>query len=130
MAGRVRDLGLHLLDRQVVDTDGKAVGNVDDVELLVPDDGSPPYVVAILTGPQALGPRLGGLLGRWLVFLAHALARDRGDEPGRIGWELVTDVGSGITVARSRSELGVHANEDRAREYVVDRIPGARDARK
>ena len=130
MAGRVRDLGLHLLDRQVVDPEGKAVGNVDDVELLVPEDGSPPYVVAILTGPQALGPRLGGLLGRWVVFVSHALARDTGDEPGRIGWDLVTDLGAGVTVARTRSELGVHANEDRAREYLVDRIPGARDARK
>jgi len=128
MAGRVRDLALHLLDRQVLDTDGRAVGNVDDVELHVPEDGSPPYVVAILTGPQALGPRLGGLLGQWLVFLSNALARNQDEEPGRIGWELVTDLGSAVTVAKSRVELGVHANEDRAREYLVDRIPGARDA--
>jgi sporulation protein YlmC with PRC-barrel domain len=128
MAGRVRDLALHLLDRQVLDTDGRAVGNVDDVELHVPEDGSPPYVVAILTGPQALGPRLGGLLGQWLVFLSNALARNQDEEPGWIGWELVTDLGSAVTVAKSRVELGVQANEDRAREYLVDRIPGARDA--
>jgi sporulation protein YlmC with PRC-barrel domain len=31
MAGRVLDLALHLLDRQVVDTDGNPVGKVDDV---------------------------------------------------------------------------------------------------
>lgn len=129
MSGRVRDLALHLLDRQVLDTEGRAVGNVDDVELLVPDDGSPPYVVALLTGPQALGPRLGGLLGSWVVFWSHALARGSDDRAGRIGAELITDIGSHIKVARSRAELGVHENEDRAREYLIGRIPGARDAR-
>ena len=126
MSGRVRDLALHLLDRQVLDPYKKPVGKVDDVELHVPDDGSPPYVVALLTGPQALGPRLGGLTGRWLVFLSHALARDSSPAAGRIGCELVTDIGSSVTVARSRLELGAHTNEDRAREYLVDRIPGAR----
>lgn len=130
MTGRVRDLALHLLDRQVVDTEGKAVGNVDDVELYVPDDGSPPYVVALLTGPQALAPRLGGVLGRWLVFWSQTIARSSDQEPGRIGAELITDIGAQLKVARSRRELGVHENEDRAREYLIDRIPGARHAGK
>ena len=130
MTGRMRDLALHLLDRQIVDTDGRAVGNVDDVELLVPEDGSAPYVTALLTGPQALGPRLGGRLGSWLVFWSHALSRHSDDEPGRIGLELLTELGSKVTVARSRAELGVHENEDRARTYLIDRIPGARDARR
>jgi hypothetical protein len=130
MSGRVRDLALHLLDRQVLDTEGRAVGNVDDVEFLVPEDGSPPYVVALLTGPQALGPRLGGLLGSWVVFWSHALARASDEHPGRIGVELITDLSASITVARSRQELGVHENEDRVRSYLIERIPGARDARK
>jgi hypothetical protein len=129
MSGKIRSLGLHLLDRQVVDTQGRAVGKVDDVEFVVPDDGSPPYVVALLMGPQALGPRLGGLVGQWLVFWAHALSRHSDDQPGRVGVELITDYGSSITVSRSRAELGVHDNEDRARRYIIDRIPGARDAR-
>ncbi|MCW2571245.1 MAG: hypothetical protein JWO88_1303, partial [Frankiales bacterium] len=37
-----------------------------------------------------------------------------------------TDVGSAVSLARTRAELGVHPGEDRAREYLVDRIPGAR----
>ena len=126
MSGRQLDLALHLLDRQVLDTDGRAVGNVDDVELLVPEDGSAPYVVALLTGPQALGPRLGGLLGRWVVFVTRSLTTGDTSHPGRIGMELLTDLGSKLTVARSRAELGVHRNEDRARHYLVDRIPGSR----
>lgn len=126
MTGRVRDLALHLLDRQVVDTDGRAVCKVDDLEFTVPDDGSAPYVSAILCGPAALGPRLGGLLGHWLVASTHGLGRSENDRLGRIGMELVTDIGTAITVGRSRRELGVHENEDRAREYLVERIPGAR----
>lgn len=125
MTGRVRDLALHLLDRQVVDTDGRAVCKVDDVEFTVPEDGSAPYVSAILSGPAALGPRLGGLLGTWLVASTHALGRSQNDRLGRIGMELVTDIGTAITVARSRRDLGVHENEDRARNYLIDRIPGA-----
>ncbi|MBW8801472.1 MAG: hypothetical protein JF597_50415, partial [Streptomyces sp.] len=126
VTGRQLDLALHLLDRQVLDTEGRAVGNVDDVELLVPEDGSAPYVVALLTGPQALAPRLGGLLGQWVLFVTRSLTTGDTSRPGRIGMELLTDLGSKLTVARSRAELGVHRNEDRARHYLVDRIPGAR----
>jgi sporulation protein YlmC with PRC-barrel domain len=119
-AGRVRDLGLHLLDRQVVDTQGEPVGKVDDVE--ISDEG---YVVALLLGPQALAGRLGGLLGGWLQFWSEALTRERTFAPGRIGVEQVVDYGREIQVGRSREELQVHRNEDRFRKYLVSRIPGA-----
>jgi sporulation protein YlmC with PRC-barrel domain len=123
VSGQRRDLTLHLLDRQVVDTQGEAVGKVDDLE--ISDEG---YVTAILTGPQALGGRLGGLLGDWLVLLSAGISRSSTAEPGRIPMELVTDYGSKITVARSRAELGAHRNEDRARHYLIGRIPGAEHA--
>jgi sporulation protein YlmC with PRC-barrel domain len=123
-AGQRRDLALHLLDRQIVDTDGDAVGNVDDVE--ISDDG---YVTALLVGPQALAPRLGGLLGQLVLFLSEGVSRRSTDQPTRVGVELVTDYGSAITVARTREELGAHLNEDRLREYFIGRIPGADHAR-
>jgi sporulation protein YlmC with PRC-barrel domain len=126
MTGRTLDLCLHLLDRQVVDQDGGLVCKVDDVEFQVPEDGSPPYVTELLTGPAALGPRLGGLLGRWCVSAYQLLGQRHDTEPDRIPYELVTDIGSAVKVARTRVELGIHPGEDRAREYVVERIPGAR----
>jgi sporulation protein YlmC with PRC-barrel domain len=119
MAGRVLDLALHLLDRQIVDTDGNPVGNVDDVEI---DECG--YVEALLVGPQAVAGRLGGRLGEWLAFWTRVL--QGGTEPTRIPVDLLTDLGSHITVARSRTELGAHRNEDRAREYLIGRIPGGR----
>jgi sporulation protein YlmC with PRC-barrel domain len=124
MAGRVMDLALHLLDRQVVDTHGDPVGKVDDVELS--EEG---LVTALLVGPQALAGRIGGVLGELLLFLSAGIGRDSTEEPVRVAVELVTDYGTQITVARSREELGAHRNEDRAREYVVGRIPGADRAR-
>jgi hypothetical protein len=126
MTGRALDLTLHLLDRQVVDPDGGLVCNVDDVEFEVPDDGGPPYITNLLTGPAALGGRLGGLLGRWWVQAYQLLGHRHDTEPDRIPYELVTDIASGVTVARTRVELGIHPGEDRAREYLIDRIPGAR----
>jgi hypothetical protein len=125
MTGRTLDLSLHLLDRQVVDTDGGMVCNVDDVELTVPDGGGAPYVSAILCGPGALGPRVGGLLGRWMVAAHRHLGRYRTDEPDRIGFDLVTDIGSSITVARTRAELGIALGEELIHDYLVDRLPGA-----
>jgi sporulation protein YlmC with PRC-barrel domain len=124
MTGRVRDLTLHLLDRQIVDTAGDPVGNVDDVE--IDEEG---YVTALLVGTQALAGRLGGLLGELLLFLSEGLSRSSTSEPTRIGMELVTDFGTVVTVARSRQELGAHRNEDRAREYLIGRLPGADRAR-
>ena len=124
MTGQRRDLALHLLDRQIVDTDGNAVGNVDDVEF---DDNG--IVTALLTGPQALAPRLGGRLGRWLLVLSAGISRRSTEQPARIGVDLITDYGTAITVARSREELGAHLNEDRLRDYFIGRLPGANHAR-
>jgi sporulation protein YlmC with PRC-barrel domain len=120
------DLALHLLDRQVVDPDGRLVCKVDDVDFTVPEDGSPPYVTALLTGPAALGPRLGGLLGRWLVASHRLLGQRHDEEPDRIPYELIADIGSAVRAARTREELGICAGEDRVRDYLVDRLPGAR----
>lgn len=122
-AGAVRDLTLHLLDRQVVDPEGKAVGKVDDLE--ISEQG---YVTALLTGPQALAPRFGGLLGEWILFWSQGMSRRSTGEPSRIPMDLVTDYGTKITVARSREELRVNLNEERARDYLIGRIPGAHHA--
>jgi sporulation protein YlmC with PRC-barrel domain len=121
MTGRKRDLALHLLDRQILDTAGDPVGKIDDVELS--DEGE---VVALLSGPQALAARLGGVPGHWLHVLSHGISRRSTGEPARIPVELVTDFdGAAIVVARSREELEAHLNENRFRDYVIGRIPGA-----
>ena len=121
------DLRLRLLDRQVVDCDGAMICKVDDVELTAADDGG--YVVtALLAGPLALGPRLPGRLGRWVVALARRWATDADPAPRRIPFDRVAELGSAITLDCTRQELGLAALEDWMREHVVDRIPGSTHA--
>ncbi|MFI6316634.1 hypothetical protein ACIBG8_03905 [Nonomuraea sp. NPDC050556] len=111
--------GLHLLDRQVVRAStGRLVCKVDDLELA----GERPYVSAILAGPLALGPRLGGLPGK-LMTATTALFRPEADpQPRRIPMGLVTELGSAITVGGDPAEPAL---ERWTRENVISRIPGS-----
>jgi hypothetical protein len=122
MAGRELDMHLHLLDRQVVDPDEHLVCKVDDLEIEIDDSGHP-LVTAILVGPGALGPRLGGRLGRWMVSIARRISDE--EIPRRIGWEHVTDIGSAIKVNATASDLHVDALENWVEKYVISRIPGS-----
>ena len=123
--GRTLDLHLHLLDRQVVDPDGRLVCKVDDLELDVDETGRP-FVTAILVGPRALGPRLGGRLGRWVTAIARRLSDGQSEHPPRIDFAQVSDIGSAITVARQLDELNVTPLERWVEAHVIGRIPGSR----
>jgi len=128
MAGRRLDAGLHLLDRQLIDRDGRLVGKIDDLELVEPEGGGPPYVSAILAGPGALSGRLGGRLGRWLEGVANRLRDGDQDRPARISFGLVTEIGSAVRLAGVKADLETDRVERWARERVIGRIPGARHA--
>jgi sporulation protein YlmC with PRC-barrel domain len=127
--GRTLDLHLHLLDRQVIDRDGRYVCKVDDVELEVDETGRP-FVTAILVGPRALGPRLGGRLGRWVSAIGRRIADGQSPEPPRIDFALVSDIGSAITIVRSRADVGVGSLERWVDAHVISRIPGSGHASK
>jgi hypothetical protein len=82
VAGRRLDAGLRLLDRQLVDEDGRLAGKVDDLEFTDPRDHSGrPELTALLAGPEALAGRLGTPLGRWLEAIRQWV---RGHLIGRI----------------------------------------------
>jgi hypothetical protein len=123
-AGRVYDAYLHLLDRQIVDADGALLCKVDDLELIRGDDGEL-WVFDILTGPAALGPRL-GWIGRRLAAVHRRLTCAAG--PGRIPFGVVREVSSCLTIIGRGGELGVQGLEDWLRREVVAPIPGATDA--
>jgi sporulation protein YlmC with PRC-barrel domain len=114
-----------LLDRLILDCDGQPVGMVDDVELTEPGDGGAPVVTAILCGPTALGPRIGGHLGTWWLAIGRRLRPLDDPYPVRIPFDDV--------VALDRRELTVRRSGEangtwRLREWVYDklisRIPG------
>lgn len=120
-------IGLHLLDRQILDRDGEPVGKVDDVELDIDDDGTP-YVAALLVGQQALGERIGGRLGAWIAGTARRLSPDYDRGPIRIPYDLVADVDSAVNLSVHREVLPDPALETWLRDHLIDRIPGASDA--
>ncbi len=108
------DLGLGVLDHQLLDSEGRRCGNVDDLELEGVRDGAP-RVVAILAGPPAWRGR--GSLGR----LAAWLARGR---LVRIPWEEVAVVRAHVEVRKTAAELGLGRGDDRARRWI-EKVPGS-----
>ena len=129
MAGRVLEAGLHLLDRQLVDRDGRLAGKVDDLELELPGGGGSPLVTAILAGPGALGRRIGGRLG---AFVEAAANRLRGGEgrPARVSFAVVKRIGSAVELSVPRAELETNRLEAWTRDHLIGHLPGAGNASK
>jgi hypothetical protein len=128
LPARWLQLQLQLVDHQMVDRDGWLCGNIDDLEIEVPDDGSTPYVAAILSGPAALAPRLGGRLGGWVSRVHRRLHPDTDPGPVRIPWARVADIGSHVTLAAKREELATNSVEQWLSDHVIGRIPGSSHA--
>ncbi|GHG10613.1 hypothetical protein ACFFSH_37505 [Streptomyces filamentosus] len=123
-AGRAYSARFHLLDRQVVDGHDRPVCKVDDLEL-EPDPGGPPRVTAVLVGPAALAPRLGGKAARWLAAVQRRLSVGEGEGPARLDFGRVSGIGAVVRVDLPEENIEVHALEDWMRENVVGRLPGA-----
>ena len=95
------DASFHLLDRQIVASDGRPAGKVDDLELTPPPDDptSAPRVTAILSGRR---------------------------DPARIDFGVVKRIGADIEVALPADDLPVGKAEAVVWERVVSHLPGAR----
>ena len=117
------DAALVLLDRQLLDKDGRPAGKVDDLELEEQEDGSAPVVAAILSGPGALARRLGGRLGAWVESVHRRLAED--PEPARVPFDVVSGVTTVVELTVSIDDLAVNRFEEWVGEHVIAKIPGA-----
>jgi sporulation protein YlmC with PRC-barrel domain len=109
------DIGLRVLDRQLLDKNGRRCGNVDDLAI----EGGPgeePEVVAILVGP-GFWPQRAGWIGRLAGWIG-------GGRRVRVAWSDVDKVDSAVELTREATELGLGRGDDRLRPYF-DRIPGA-----
>jgi hypothetical protein len=128
MAGRTLEAALHLLDRQLIDKDGRLAGKVDDLELEFPDGGGPPVVTAILAGPGALSRRIGGRFGAWLENLANRLREGDDRRPARVSFGVVREIGSAVELSAAKAELETDRLEAWTRERIIGKLPGAGDA--
>ena len=112
---RTIDLGLLLVDHQLLDSEERRCGNVDELAL-EGGPGEPLEVVAILSGPGALRAR-GGRTGRFVAWLG-------GGRKVRIPWDDVEHVAAHVKLRKRAQALGLGRGDDRLRPYV-DKIPGA-----
>ena len=109
------DLGLRVLDHQLLDSEERRCGNVDDLAL----EGGPGEkleVVAILSGPDVWRARA-GLVGRVAAWIG------RGGSV-RVPWEEVAGVRSHVKLRKRADELGLGKGDDRLRPFI-SKIPGA-----
>ncbi|MEP6893119.1 MAG: hypothetical protein ABI927_04990 [Gaiellaceae bacterium] len=109
------DIGLHVLDHQLLDKDGRRCGNVDDLAI-EGGAGEVAAVVALLVGPGYWGPRAG-----WLGRLAGWIG---GGSKVRVAWGEVAKIDSAVHLKHDATKLGLGRGDDRLRPYV-DKIPGA-----
>lgn len=116
--GRELHAALDLLDRQLLDRQGAACGNVDDVELSLAADGRL-EVTALLTGPGVLAHRMG-----WTRFGQWRQKSGR----HRIPIGLAYEIGPAIRVAVDATDLATDDLERWAREHVIEHLPGGRRA--
>jgi sporulation protein YlmC with PRC-barrel domain len=124
-AYRQLDGGRELLDHQLIDRDGMLCGNVDDLELELPDDGGLLIVTSVLSGPGVLSNRIGGRLATGLGEL-HRRLHPTLDGAARIPWSDVREIDSAVHLSVARTELDGHAFEAWCADHIVDRIPGDR----
>lgn len=116
------DANLSLVDRQILTSEGRMLGKVDDLELELREDGRL-YVTALLTGPGALGPRLGGALG---TIVRGTWSRLSGrDQPARIDWSQVAQLTSAVELGVSADAVPVDGFERWVRDRLIAALPGS-----
>jgi hypothetical protein len=113
---------LTLLDRLLIAADGEPVGMVDDIEL---SDELRPAITAILRGPTALGPRIGGRIGTWWLSVGRRLRPTEDPYPDRIPIELVRQINHrGVTVNQTAGQLGRGRLHAWTLDKIIGRLPG------
>jgi sporulation protein YlmC with PRC-barrel domain len=105
-----------LLDEQILDSEGRRCGRVDDIEL----KDEPPRITALLVG-EGLYPRR---LPRLMRPLARRLSGPErwGANALRIPWEEVDRVADAVHLRGKAEELGLGEGDDPER-WMVRRLP-------
>ncbi|MDQ1384828.1 MAG: hypothetical protein QOG65_2207 [Actinomycetota bacterium] len=120
----VIDVGLRFLDRQIIDCNDREVAKVDDLEAAFDGEGRP-YVIAIMCGPGAWAPRLGGRPGRWILAIWRRLHPAVEPEPARIPMNVVAKIDSAVRLSVPRTSTAAATLDRWVDHHVIGRIPGA-----
>jgi sporulation protein YlmC with PRC-barrel domain len=110
------EIAYRLLDAELIDSDGRRCGRVDDIEI-EGEPGSPTQVSGILSGPGAFSARMPRRL-------RPVSSRLFGDDLVRVSWDAVQDIAEVVRLKHPGERLGLGFG-DTAAARIVAHIPGS-----
>jgi sporulation protein YlmC with PRC-barrel domain len=116
------DLVRDLLDKKLVDRNGREMGRVDSV-VLDARTGAPPRVIALEVGPAVLAYRIRPLFGRIAAAIERAFGVDEG-RPLRIPIGKILGISEHVKVDVAIGQTSAATVERYLRRWV-SRIPGS-----
>ena len=111
------------LDKQLSDRNGRKMGKVDGLVMLI-EEGKRPRVAYIEVGGVTQARRLHPRLARWVARLSKRWRVDRSD-PFRIPWSKAVTSGIDVTVNEDAEKTPALDWEKWLRKNVIGKIPGA-----
>lgn len=109
------DLVRDLLDKTVIDRDGRELGRVDSIVLdLGPTDAT---IVALELGPVVLARRIGGFAARVAAAVEHLIGLG-GRAPLRVPFSRVMEIGDHVRVDVRFADTPAAIIEDRLRGWL------------
>jgi len=117
------DVVRDVLDKSVIDRNGREMGRVDGI-LIEQQPNQPVHLTAVLIGPAALGDRLHPAVGRVVRRIEKSFGVDE-DRPARIAFADIDAIETRIRLRLTIGETAVAAVEQRLRSWLV-RLPGSR----
>src|SRR5215218_7835730 len=110
------DLVSGILDKAIVDRNGRELGRVDGIDLEL-SDNAPPRVAALLVGPSVLGHRLAPALGKCVEGLEIAVGIER--VPTTIEFKRVLANEREIKIDGAIGDTAAGVVEQKLRRWIV-----------
>ena len=117
------DLVRDVLDKQLTDRHGKAIGRIDGIVMRI-DGRQQPRVTHIEAGAVTQAHRLHSRIGLWTERIAQRWGKMR-PNPYRVVWSALSFKDRDVRADVDAATVPTLAWERWLRTHVIDRIPGA-----
>src|SRR5262245_37464081 len=117
-------LARDIIDKQLVDRNQTKIGKVDGLVLTL-EAGKQPVVSALEIGSITLARRIGTRAERFVRRLKRRWGSRHSQEPYRVAWRQVKDIGVDIELALDVRETPLFDWQAWLKAKVIKRIPGS-----